>query len=60
MPYKRIGRKIFTKSGGNWKLKQTAKTLENAKKTMRLLQGLEKGNIKKPGAKSSEKLKQAV
>ena len=47
MPYKRVGNKIFTKRTGNWNLKQTCSSAENAKKAMGLLQGIEHGNISK-------------
>lgn len=43
MPYKRVGKKILHKKGGKWSIKQVASSIENAKKTMRLLQGLEHG-----------------
>jgi len=43
MPYKRIGRKIYHKKNGHWSVKQTATSIENAKKTMRFLEGLEHG-----------------
>lgn len=51
MPYKRIGRKVFKKEQGRWKLKQTAKNVENAKSTLRLLRGIEHG-FKPTGKKS--------
>ena len=47
MPYKLVGKTIFTKKTGKWQRKQTAKTVANAKKTMLLLHGLEHGTIKK-------------
>lgn len=43
MPYKRIGKTIYTKKSGKWKKKQTARTIANAKKTLRFLRGLEHG-----------------
>ena len=43
MPYKREGRKILHKKHGKWSVKQTAKSIKNAKSTIRLLQGLEHG-----------------
>lgn len=43
MPYKRIGKRIYHKKGGKWRLKQTATSEEKAKATMRLLQGIEHG-----------------
>jgi len=45
MPYRRIGNMIYTKSSGHWRLKQACRDVENAKKAMRLLQGLEHGSI---------------
>jgi len=47
MPYKRIGRKVYTKKTGKWKLKQTAKSVVNAEKTIRLLDYLEGQEYKK-------------
>jgi hypothetical protein len=41
MPYKRIGRKVYSKSIGRWRLKQTAKNVNNAKAALRLLNSLE-------------------
>lgn len=41
MPYKRVGRKIYSKRTGKWKLKQTATSTDNAKKAMRLLNMIE-------------------
>ena len=46
MPYKRKGKVIYTKSSGTWKKKQTCKSVENAKKAFRLLQGIEHGTLK--------------
>ena len=43
MPYKRVGKKILHKKGGKWTVKQVATSVENAKKAMRLLQGVEHG-----------------
>lgn len=51
MPYKLIGRTIYTKSSGKWKKKQTCTTLENAKKAMRLLEAIEHGTLKQPRSK---------
>ena len=47
MPYKRKGKKIYHKKNGKWSVKQTAGSVENAKKTLGLLYGLESGSIKK-------------
>lgn len=45
MPYKRIGKTIYTKKTGKWRKKQTAKSIANAKKALRFLRGLEHGMI---------------
>jgi len=45
MPYKLVGKTIYTKSSGKWKKKQTCKSVANAKKALRLLRGLEHGSI---------------
>ena len=41
MPYKRVGKVIYTKSSGKWKVKQTCKSVTNAKGAMKLLHYLE-------------------
>jgi hypothetical protein len=46
MPYRRVGKKIYSKSSGKWKLKQTCKSAKNAKSAMKLLYGIESGAIK--------------
>ena len=46
-PYKRVGKVVYTKSSGSWKVKQRATSIDNAKKTIRLLEGLEHGTIKR-------------
>lgn len=43
MPYRVIGDKIYSKSSGRWRLKQTAKNAANAKAALRLLYGIEGG-----------------
>lgn len=43
MPYKRVGKTIYSKSGGKWHVKQTCSSAEKAKGAMRLLQGIEHG-----------------
>ena len=43
MPNKRVGRKIYHKKGGKWKLKQTCKSVAAAKRAMRLLKGVSHG-----------------
>jgi len=43
MPNKRVGRKVLHKVGGRWKVKQVCSSIENAKKAMRLLQGVAHG-----------------
>jgi len=47
MPYKRIGKVVYTKRTGNWRVKQHCKSVVNAKKAIRLLNGIESGSIKK-------------
>ncbi|RLG13669.1 MAG: hypothetical protein DRN66_03740 [Candidatus Nanohalarchaeota archaeon] len=47
MPYKRIGRKIYTKRTGTWKLKQTCTSIHNAKSALRLLNQIEAKTMKK-------------
>lgn len=46
MPYKLAGKKIYTARNSGWELKQTCKSVKNAKKALSLLQGLESGSIK--------------
>ena len=46
MPYKLRGKTIYHKKGGKWIKKQTAKSVTNAKRAMKLLYGLESGAIK--------------
>jgi len=46
MPYKRVGRTIYTKKSGKWKKKAVCKTVENAKRMLRLLRGIETGKWK--------------
>ena len=43
MPYKREGSTIFHKKGGKWSKKQAAKSPENAKRAMRLLNAIDHG-----------------
>jgi hypothetical protein len=45
MPLKRKGRIIYHKVGGKWTIKQRCKSISNAKKAMRLLQGISHGTI---------------
>ena len=47
MPYKRIGKKIYTKATGRWRLKQTCHSIAKAKRALKLLRGLEHGTIKR-------------
>lgn len=44
MPYKRVGRVIYKKANG-WHKKQTCTSVENAKKALRLLRGIEHGMV---------------
>jgi len=46
MPYQIRGKVIYHKKGGKWKIKQRCKSVANAKKALKLLQGLESGSIK--------------
>ena len=46
MPYKRIGKTIYTKATGKWRKKQTCKSVAAAKRALKLLYGLESGAIK--------------
>lgn len=43
MPYKRSGKKVYVKNVNKWKLKATAKSVENAKKMIKLLRGVKHG-----------------
>lgn len=43
MPYKRVGKTVYTKSSGKWKKKQTCGSVAAAKKAMSLLQGIKHG-----------------
>lgn len=54
MPYKRIGRTVYTKSGGTWHKKQTCGTIADAERAMRLLQGVEHGDWKPTGKKAQK------
>lgn len=45
MPYKRIGKTIYTKKTGRWKKKQISKTIASAKRALRLLRGIEHGMV---------------
>ena len=43
MPYRRVGRKVYHKKGGKWKVKQTCKSEAAAKSAIRLLHGVKHG-----------------
>ena len=47
MPYRREGKIIYHKISGKWKTKQVCRSMEAAKKALRLLQGLAHGTIKR-------------
>jgi len=47
MPWKRVGKTIYTKATGSWRKKQTCKSVASAKRALKLLRGLEHGTIKK-------------
>ena len=38
MPWKRVGKKIYKKSGGKWVVKQVAKSVDAAKAALRILE----------------------
>jgi len=48
MPYKIVGKTVYTKRTGTWKKKQTCGSVAKAKRAIKLLRGLESGSIK-PG-----------
>ena len=54
MPYRREGKKIYSKAGGKWHLKQVATSIANAKKALKLLYGIESGNWTPTNARSSD------
>ena len=66
MPYKIRGKVIYHKKGGKWTVKQRCKSVANAKKALRLLEGLESGSIKPAEvgkgkfAKKATKLRQGI
>jgi len=41
-----VGKAIFTKSSGTWKVKQRCSSVGNAEKALRLLRGIEHGTLK--------------
>ena len=43
MPNRRKGRIIYHKKGGRWRIKQRCKSVANAKRALRLLQGVAHG-----------------
>lgn len=43
MPYKIIGRTVYHKVNGRWFKKQTARTIANAKATIRILENIDYG-----------------
>jgi len=55
MPYKRIGKVVYSKSGGHWHKKQTCQTTESAEGVMGLLRGLEHGTIKRSEDRKAKK-----
>jgi len=46
MPYKRIGKTVYTKRTGKWRKKQTCRSVGAAERALKLLRGLESGSIK--------------
>jgi len=57
VPYKIVGKKVYHKKGGKWSVKQTCKSVANAKKAIRLLRGIEHGMIPKARKKKKRKKK---
>ena len=57
MPYKRKGKVIYTKATGRWRKKQTCHSISNAKKALKLLEGLEHGSIQPKQLKKRKKRK---
>jgi len=45
MPYKRIENVIYHKKNGKWIVKQKCKSVESAKKALRLLYAVENGMV---------------
>lgn len=43
MPNKRVGKIIYHKVGGSWKVKQRCTSVTNAKRALKLLQGVAHG-----------------
>lgn len=43
MPNKRVGKVIYHRVGGKWKVKQTCTSVANAKRALNLLQGVAHG-----------------
>jgi len=49
MPYKRVKNVIYHKKDGKWSIKQRCKSVDSAKKALRLLYGVESGSIPRAG-----------
>jgi len=47
MPYKRVGKTIYSKATGRFRKKQTCGSVAAAKRALKLLRGLEHGTLKK-------------
>lgn len=45
MPYRLIGKTIYTKATGKWKKKQTCHSVPATKRALKLLRGIEHGTI---------------
>ncbi len=52
MPYRRVGKVVQHKKGGKWSKKQTATSVENAEKAIRLLRGVEHGMVPRKRTRS--------
>ena len=55
MPYKIVGKTVYSKSSGKWKKKQTCTSVANAKAAMRLLYGIEGGMVPRSKGKGRSK-----
>ena len=54
MPYKLIGKTVYSKATGKWKKKQRCKSVASSKRALTLLRGLEDGSIKKEDVRSGK------
>ena len=47
MPYKRVGKTIYSKASGKWRKKQIARSVDSAKRALRLLRGVDHGMVRR-------------